>query len=166
MTVTYRDRHDKNTWPSFMHHWIRVRLSGEALTSMPHLLREGNLFLLRFTLPDSLYTTAAEINQMGPLLPCKIEQELILGVTLSVFCKHRCASGDLTYQNKENHFFAIFWPFHLFFSIFLILETTKGALYLGNAIYNKVIYYGSFVSTAPEGATIYHGSPRSFPLSS
>ncbi len=20
MTVTYRDRHDKNTWPSFMHH--------------------------------------------------------------------------------------------------------------------------------------------------
>ncbi len=43
-------------------------LSGEALTSIPHLLRVVNLFLRRFT-------DATEINQMGPLLPCKIDRE-------------------------------------------------------------------------------------------
>ncbi len=83
----------------------------------------------------SRYTAAIEINQMGPLMPCKIEREYCPGETFLVFCQHKGVSSGLTCKNKENHFFLFFWPFHLFSSVSPFLETTKWALYLRNAIY-------------------------------
>ncbi len=126
MTVTYRDCHDKNTWPSFMHHCkLAIHLSFLAFWHVRALFRE----LFSEIAKQSLYTSHNIVNFVHLWFCEKFDEKLAISSSLTfwentdrlaitVKYEMRKIIGKMVYEMPFIHFsflsFTIFSRSHQF----------------------------------------------------